>query len=438
MRSQNNMGMRSDNCILKADILYSRDREDLAAWENAYLVCAGGVSGGVYASIEELPEEYRSFSRLDYSGQLVIPGLTDLHIHAPQYGFRGLYGDMELLEWLNRHTFPEEARYEELSYAKKAYELFVEDIRKGPTTSFCAFASIHVPATELLMELTEERGLKAYIGKVNMDRNSPEYLCETTEASFRETLKWLSEVEKRRFRHVKPILTPRFIPSCTDELMGRLGELIRETGLPLQSHLSENQSEISWVKELCTEASCYGDAYDRQGCFGGYGNKTIMAHCVWSTEEEQMQMQKNGVFIAHSPSSNTNLASGIAPVRKYLEQGLSVGLATDLSGGTSPSMFRMITDAIGVSKLYWRLMDQSKKPLTFPEAFYLATKGGGAFFGKTGGFEKGYSFDALVLSEEGLSTPLEGLSPAERLERYCYLAGERPVAHKFVCGRQLF
>ncbi len=430
--------MKDNSFIIKGDIIYSKDRDKLASFKDAYIVCDNGISGGVYERSEDIPEKYRDLRIVDHSGKLVIPGMTDLHLHAPQYGFRGLWGDMELLDWLNIHTFPEESKYADPEYAMEAYKIFINDMKSGATARFCAFSSIHVPATELLMDLTEESGLKAYIGKVNMDRNSPESLCESTEGSYEDTLRWLRDTREKQYENVKPILTPRFIPSCTDELMVKLGELIKETGLPLQSHLSENKSEISWVKELCPESHFYGDAYDRFHCFGDLGNRTIMAHCVWSSDEEIRLMKKNGVFIAHSPSSNTNIASGIAPVRKYLEEGLNVGLATDMSGGTTASILRIITDAIQVSKLYWRLVDDRRKPLTFPEAFYLGTMGGGAFFGKVGSFDAGYEFDALVLSDEDLPTPVKGLSPEERLERYCYIAGERPVLHKFVNGKQLF
>lgn len=430
--------MKNNSFIIKGDIIYSKSKKELSWYKDGYLVCEDGVSRGVYGDLSDIPESCRTLPIEDHTGKLVIPGMTDLHLHAPQYGFRGLWGDMELLDWLNIHTFPEEARYADSAYAKEAYAIFVDDMLHTATTSFAAFSSIHVPATELLMDLTEESGLRAYIGKVNMDRNSPDELREITEGSFSETLRWLSDVKERNYQNVRPILTPRFIPSCTDELMEKLGELIRETGLPLQSHLSENRSEISWVKELCPWSQSYGDAYEHFHCLGDLGNRTIMAHCVWSGDQEVELMKKNGVFIAHSPSSNNNIASGIAPVRKYLEKGLNVGLATDMSGGTTASILRIMTDALTASKLYWRLVDETAKPLTFPEVFYLGTVGGGAFFGKTGSFEEGYAFDAVVLSDEDLRTPLKDrLDPAERLERYCYVAGERPVDHKYVSGRKL-
>ena len=148
-------------------------------------------------------------------------------------------------------------------------------------------------------------------------------------------------------------------------------------------------------------------------------------------------MLENGVWIAHCPASNTNIASGIAPVRRYLEQGLRIGLATDVAGGDSESMFRAVTDAIRVSKLYWRYIDRDAKPLTFPESFYLATKGGGSFFGKAGSFEDGYAFDAVVLDDSG-EPGAHSLPTAERLERAFYLRLDRQgIVMKIVDGQKI-
>ena len=218
--------------------------------------------------------------------------------------------------------------------------------------------------------------------------------------------------------------------------MEGLRDLQRETGLPVQSHLSENQGEIAWVSELCPDSTGYGDAYDRFGLFGGDGCPTIMAHCVWSDEAERARMKQNGVFVAHCPQSNVNLSSGIAPVRAFLNEGLSVGLGSDIAGGVHLSMLRAIADTIQVSKLRWRLQDASLAPITLPEAFYLATRGGGAFFGKVGAFESGFEFDALILDDAMLPCPFD-LSPLERLTRVVYLADDRAVTHKYVSGRKL-
>lgn len=274
--------------------------------------------------------------------------------------------DLELLEWLNTHTFPEESRYEDLEYARKAYQIFADDLQKSASTRAVVFGTIHAPATNLLMELLDTAGLKTYVGKVNMDQNCPDFLREeNAAASLDSTAAWLRE-STGRYKNSIPIITPRFAPTCSDTLLEGLGKLQKEYGIPVQSHLSENLSEIDWVKELFPWSSFYGDVYDHYGLFGGDA-KTIMAHCVYSSDEEVALMKKNHVYVAHCPQSNINLSSGIAPIRRYLEEGIPTGLGTDMAGGVNMSMFRCIADAIGVSKLYWRLVDQEKKPLTVEE-----------------------------------------------------------------------
>ncbi|MCP1111140.1 amidohydrolase family protein [Ohessyouella blattaphilus] len=423
--------MKEEVKVLKGDICYSDKDRKLITVADGYLVYQGNQILGVY---EALPIEYQGVPISDYTNKLIIPGLTDLHVHAPQYGFRGLQMDLELLEWLNTTTFVEEAKYQDLEYAKKAYTQFVNDLQKGGTTRACIFGTIHSEATKMLMELLDESGLVAYVGKVNMTRNSPDNLRETAEQSLRDTKQWVQEVGDK-YTHVKPILTPRFIPSCDEETLHGLKAIQEEYKLPVQSHLSENRDEIRWVKELVPASTCYGDAYARTGLFGDEV-PTIMAHCVYSTEEEIEMMKDRGVYVAHCPQSNTNLSSGIAPARLYLDKELKIGLGTDVAGGANLSIFRAMTDGIQVSKLYKVYVQPDQKPLTMEEAFYLGTYGGGSFFGKVGSFLPGFEMDALVLDESDIPHPQE-LTVKERLERFLYLSGDPGVKHKYVAGKQI-
>jgi guanine deaminase len=344
--------------------------------------------------------------------------------------------DYELLDWLKIQTFPEEGRYSDIGYAKEAYGVFAEAMKHSATARVCVYGTTHVPATEILMELMEKTGLKSYVGKLNMDRNVPEYISEKSpQASAAATREWLKSC-LGRFENTKPILTPRFIPTCSDALLKELRSIQEEYKLPLQSHISENLAEIEWVKELCPEAEFYGDAYDRFGLFGK-DVPTIMAHCVYSDERELARIKDNGVFVAHCPQSNTNLGSGIAPARKFLDMELRCGLGSDVAGSTSESIFRAMSDAIQMSKMRWRLLDDSLKPLTFEEAFYLGTKGGGEFFGKVGSFEKGYEFDAVVMNDK-VPRHFNHITLKQRLERLVYLSNSSETVHKFVSGEQIF
>ena len=419
--------------VIKGNICYSKTAQKLETLENGFAVCENGISQGVFPV---LPEQYKALPLTDCGDNLVIPGLCDLHVHAPQYTFRGLGMDLELPDWLNTYTFPEESKYADYDYAEKAYSNFVNDLTKGATTRAGIFATIHCPGTMLLMEKLERSGLVSYVGKVNMDRNSPDTLRETSAAaSIADTREWL-EAARGRFSNTQPILSPRFIPSCTDDLMRQIGALQRELKLPVQSHLSENQSEIAWVKELCPKSAFYGDAYNRVGLFGGEGVPTIMAHCVWSCGAEEDLIKANGVYVAHCPQSNMNLASGIAPVRRFLNRGIKTGLGSDVAGGCHTSIFRAMSDAIQVSKLRWRLVDQNETPLTVPEAFYLGTLGGGSFFGKVGSFEKGYEFDALVIDDSNFIAHNK-LSIEDRLSRIIYFSSDSFIWGKYIRGRQI-
>lgn len=421
------------NYILRGNLCYSEDPNHIRIVPTGWLVCVDGRCAGVF---ETLPERFAALPLVDYGDRLIIPGITDLHLHAPQFAFRGLGMDMELLDWLNAYTFPEEAKYASVEYAQRAYGQFAAHLRRSATTRACVFATIHLPATELLMRELENSGLVSYVGKVNMDRNSPEYLCEKdAQTALADTERWICET-KHAFAHTYPILTPRFIPSCSDELMRGLRGLAEKYALPVQSHLSENFSEIAWVKELCPQSEFYGDAYDRFGLFGG-DHRCIMAHCVHSCDAEMERMRQNGVFVAHSPMSNANLSSGVAPVSKYLAMGLKVGLASDVAGGETENMFRVMADAIRDSKLRWRLLDQTVAPLTVDQAFYMATVGGGSFFGRAGSFEEGWEFDAVVLDDSLLDHPQE-LSLRARLDRCIYLADDRQVFAKYVAGNKIF
>ena len=176
--------------------------------------------------------------------------------------------------------------------------------------------------------------------------------------------------------------------------------------------------------------------------FGDIPLRLINGHAVdgagvWSTDEEIALMKERGVFIAHCPASNMNVASGIAPIRRYLDEGLRVGLGSDIAGGHSTSIFTAMVDAMQVSRLYWRHIDRSRKPLSFPEALYMATKGGGAFFGKAGSFERGFEFDAIVIDDSVLPHPQE-LTVAQRAERAIWLGGDRKgLAAKYVRGKRI-
>ena len=419
--------MNERTFVLKGTICYSNSLTELSITENGYLVCEDGRCAGVF---DELPEKFAGISCTDFGDELIIPGLTDLHLHAPQYTFRASGMDLELLDWLNTYTFPQEARYEDTEFAKEAYSIFTEDMKKSPNTRACIFGTLHVPATEILMEQLDKTGIKAMVGKVNMDRNSPEFLIEKTQQSLIDTKEWL-DASLQFGPLVKPIITPRFVPSCTSELMSGLGKLAEEYNVPIQSHLSENHGEIDWVASLHPESPNYTDVYYEHRLMGQV--PTVMAHCIHLSDVEIDRMAETQTMVSHCPYSNVNLSSGIAPIRKLMKRNIPIGLGSDISGGHIVSMAKVLTEAIGLSKMKWVEVDQTYAPLTLSEAFYMATKGGGKFFGKVGSFEKGCDLDALIIDDTSLFDPNER-TLEERLERWLYVGDDRHIVERYVVG----
>ncbi len=415
--------------IYRANILFTPSPEAFQVLERGYIaVNESGLVEGVY---EQLPEQYKDAEVIDFGDKLLIPAMNDLHVHAPQYRNQGIAMDLELLPWLNTYTFPEESKYKDLAYAEKMYRRFVHDLWANGTMRTVAFATIHPEASKLLADLFTTAGMSAMIGLVGMNRNGPETLSNTTEEAVRDTEALMNHLKGNKL--VSAIVTPRFVPSCTPDMLKALGELARKYNLPVQSHLSENRSEIAWVKELEPESTCYGDAYKRYGLFGD--TPTLMAHCCYTEGEELRLMKENHVFVVHCPTSNCNLASGMAPIRTFLNEGVPVALGSDISGGHHLSIFRVMQYALQISKLKYAESKGALKFLTLSEAFWLATKSGGSFFGKVGSFEKGYAFDALVIDDADLN--IDNYSLLHRLERYTYLGDDRQIVKRFCAGKEI-
>ena len=414
--------------IYKANILYTKEPSRFEVIENGFLaVDADGRIIGVAADRESLHCEDAEV--VDFGNRLLIPAMNDMHVHAPQVRNQAVAMDLELLPWLQNYTFPEEVKYADIHYAEKMYRRFLHTQWLFGSMRSCVFGTVHTESTRLLMKLYQETGMGAFVGKVAMNRNCPETLSEDVEAAIEGNEQLIAEFNQPDAL-VRPIITPRFVPSCTPELLRACGELAEKYHLPVQSHLSENMSEIEWVAELEPESISYGDAYNRYGLFGQ--TPTIMAHCVWTGGQELELMRRNRVMVAHCPTSNYNLASGMAPVRSFLDEGLRVGLGSDISGGHDLNMFRMLVYAIQVSKMHYQ-HDHDMKFLSLSEAFWIATKSAGSFFGKVGSFEPGYEFDALVIDDSLLN--FDDYTLLERLERFVYIGDDRQILHRFCRGK---
>ncbi len=415
--------------IYKGHLLFTPERTGFEVIENGYVAVENGRIVGVASQLADL--DIADGKLVEFGDRLLIPAMCDMHVHAPQYRNQGMCMDLELLTWLNAYTFPEEEKFADTAYAERIYRRFVRDLWRNGTMRAAVFATIHADSTRLLMHLFEEAGMGALVGKVDMDRNCPEALCETVDEAIAAN-ESLAAAFNDPEALVRPIITPRFVPSCTPAMLQACGRLAREYVLPVQSHLSENRAEIALVHELEPQSENYGDAYNRYGLFGQ--TPTLMAHCVYSSDEEIELMRRNGVMAVHCPTSNLNIASGMSPVRTLLDRGVRVSLGSDISGGHDLSMFRVMVYALQVSKML--SVTQGVQPqLTLPEVFWCATKSAGSFFGQVGSFEPGYEFDALVIDDSELN--FDHYTLLERLERFIYLGDDRHIVHRYCRGQEI-
>ena len=415
---------------IKGNIIYAEALGELTVMPDSWIVTEGGIIRGIFS---ELPERYAAAEATDYGDMIITPSFTDLHLHAPQYPMLGLGMDLELLGWLNKYAFPTEAMFSDAGYARRVYSKLAHALIERGTTRVCIFSSLHREATNILMDELEKAGVTGYAGKVNMDRNGSEELIETTEESVAETRLFIEENKDRKL--IKPILTPRFTPSCTNELMEELGKIAAEyPDIPVQSHLSENTDEMKWVKELHPDCAQYWETYDK---YGLWKDHTVMAHCVHSDARECAAIRRAGVVVAHCAGSNINLCSGVSPVREMLQQGIWVTLGSDIAGGAQLPMYKVITMSIRASKIKRIETDWSEDFLTVPEGYYLGTTAGHRYFGGGEGFAVGQPLHAIVVDDGDFPESVRPLTVRERFERSLYMLHRHNITAVWSHGRQV-
>ena len=412
--------------IYHGNILYSKSREELAEFENSYIAVDNGIVEGIY---QTLPEAIQCLPVKDFGEGVIIPAFSDLHVHAPQYPQRALAMDLLLYDWLNNYTFPLEARYADIEFASAVYDAFTKDLIANGTFHACIFGTIHPEATGYLLKTLEEKGLYAYVGKVNMDKASPDYLCETAEGSIYETEAFLEKYSGNRT--ARPILTPRFAPTCSQELLSGLGHLGKKYNTGIQTHIVESKWEASQALLDFPDASCDMEIYERAGLLEN--GPVVAAHFIFPSKDDIRILKKYNGYAVQCPDATVNVIAGIMQNSALASQGVNLALGSDIAGGHSVGIYSQAARSIQLSKLKWFYEPEGNNPIDFPAAFYMATRQGGEIFGKTGCFEKGYRFDALVLNS--LADPFMKLSPKQTAERFCYIGTKDNIAARFINGR---
>lgn len=422
------MGEEMSIIILHGDIVYAPSADELAIHENSYIVVKEGSVEGIYP---EVPEQYKGVPVTDYGRKMIIPAFSDLHVHASQYVQRGIGMDCLLSDWLNNYTFPQESRFSDMEYAKNCYDAFVDDLIRHGTFHVNAFATIHREATDYLFNRLEAKGLYGYVGKVNMDCNSPDFLIETTEESLRETEIYLDT--HKGSKRVKAILAPRFAPTCSKPLIDGLGKLAAKYECGVHTHLVESLWEAEEALRLFPEYGSDAEIYERAGLMNH--GPSIFAHVIFPSKEDIRILKKHGSYAVHCPDATTNIIAGIMPVQRLNEQGMKITLGSDIAGGHGIAIYKQVARAVQLSKLKEFYEPSESKTITLTQAFYHATKEAGSAFGKVGSFEKGYLFNALVI--DTMEDPWMTMTAEERLERFCYIGDDRNIRARYIEGREL-
>jgi guanine deaminase len=386
-------------------------------------------------------------------GTYLLPGLIDSHVHAPQYPQLGQALDVPLEEWLYKYTFPLEARYADIGFARRTYALLVEDLISIGTTTALYYATIHQDATRLLADICLEKGQRALVGKVAMDHaeQCPEYYRDASaDAALRGTADLFDYVRSHPDNpdgRVAAVVSPRFIPSCTDAALEGLGALARELGCHVQTHCSEGDWEHRFVIERfgMTDTECLDS-------FGFLGRKSMLGHAPHLTLSDMDLFRARGAAVSHCPLSNAYFSSAVFPLRFALERGMHVALGTDVSGGPSSSLFDAMRESIAASRMLETGNDPRYPPeerggrpnsrIDFRDAFYTATTGGGiALDLPIGNFSPGYLFDAIAVdatATQGSIRLWEDLDVGEKiLQKIVYTATRPNIASVWVGGRQI-
>jgi guanine deaminase len=396
--------------------------------DGALVVCDGLVAALGHAA-EILPSVPAHATVTDYRGKLILPGFVDTHVHYAQTDIIASYG-AQLLDWLERYTFPAEAAFADPDYAREVAEFFVEELLRNGTTTAMVFATTHRSSVDAIFEAARARALRLVAGKVLMDRNVPASVRDTAESGYADSKALIAQWHGRG--RLAYAVTPRFAPTSTERQLEHCGRLLDEhPDVFLQSHVAESPGEVRWVADLYPWSRSYLDVYDRYGLLRP---RAVYAHCIHLDAADRRRMAASGAAMSFCATSNLFLGSGLFDARAAHDAGVRVGLGTDVGGGTSLSMLRTLDESYKVCQL----AGQTLSPL---RAFYLATLGGAAALyldDRIGNFDAGKEADFVVL--DPAATPLlarrmaSTTAVAERLFAFMIMGDDRAVHATHVLG----
>lgn len=357
--------LRGAALTFTGDPFASADEDCLIYHDDAVLVMDGGAILDFGPAGDVLPDYGPDLEVTRYPDSLIMPGFIDCHVHYPQIQIIGAGGET-LIDWLDKYTFPAEQAFADAGHARDTAAHFLDELLRNGTTSAAVFCTVHPESVDAFFEEAQARRMRMIAGKMLMDRNAPAGLCDTAQSGYDDTKALIGRWHGKDRLHYA--ITPRFAATSTPEQMAVAGDLWRESpSTYVQSHVSETLPEIHWVRELFPDRRDYLDIYDH---YGLVGMRSIFGHGIHLSEEEWRRASETGASIAHCPTSNLFLGSGLFNMGKAKKPGrpVRVGLASDLGAGTSYSMLQTMGEAYKVARL-------AGCPLSASQAFYLATRG---------------------------------------------------------------
>jgi guanine deaminase len=379
-----------------------------------------------------LSRQYPGADVIDFGPRLILPGFIDLHVHLVQIAQTGRAGDT-LLGWLNKYIFPAEMRFTEPGHAHKMADWFFRELAKNGTTLAAVFASVHAEATDIAFQTAAASGMRVIMGKTMMDRNAPAGLLEDAKVSLKQSEDLCKRWHDYDHGRLKYAFTPRFAPTSTQESLEKTGQLWRKNpGTYIQTHLSENVDEIKWVHELFPDASSYFDVYENCGVVG---HNCLFAHSIHLDFAELQAMKRTDSSIAHCPSSNFFLKSGIFQYSRVKDVGIKFGLGSDVAAGPEMSIFRVMKDAAYMQYDLW---------ISPVELFYLGTLAGARAVNlddTIGSLEAGKDADFIVVDPTRKSLVAKSVldHPTEEvLSALVYVGDDRMVCSTFVRGKAIY
>ena len=435
----NNAPLALDNDLcdqaIRADFLHfvadpDTSQQALETIEDGLLILKQGRITALGKSrdwLDQLPDGIEYF---DYSGRLIMPGFFDTHTHYPQTGMIASYGT-QLLDWLEKYTFPTESKFSDRELADNSAEFFCQELLRNGTTTAGVFATIHPQSVDAIFGAAQKRDMCLVSGKVMMDRNAPAFICDSAESSYQDSVALIQRWhQKGRARYA---VTPRFAPTSSEQQLEVAGQLLREfPELYLQSHVAENQDEVAWVAKLFPQRRSYLDVYDHYGLLG---ERSIYAHCIHLDDTDRRRMSESGAAIAFCPTSNLFLGSGLFNIDETRRHDIRLGIATDVGGGTSFSILQTLNEAYKVCQLAGQSLSPTK-------AFYLATLGGARSMyldAQLGNFEVGKEADFVVLDLQATPIMKRRMAQAESIEDQLFalmmLGDDRCVLATHIMGQ---